>query len=73
MLGYVQADTVSSHAVALESTLKAGADKYCTCDEDQWILARFTKAFATYRTSHTRTKGLSVIVVLHTFLDFRER
>lgn len=70
MLGYVQANTVVSHATALKQALKADAEKYATLDDDQWIPTKFIKAFASYRTSHSRTKGLPDIILQHTLLDF---
>lgn len=70
MLGYVQADSIESHAQALEEAIVADLNNYGVREDGQWRPCRIVGDLTSFQTVHNRRGGLPAISLLHTLLRF---
>lgn len=70
MLGYVQADSIESHALALEETIANNRETYAVQEDGRWRSCRILDDLTSFQTDHRRAGGLPGISLLHTLLPF---
>jgi hypothetical protein len=68
MLGYVQAESIDTHAKALGQSMAHDPERFAVAE--QWSSCPIANDLVTYMSLHRRPKPLSSITVLHSFLKF---
>lgn len=70
MLGYVQSESIKSHAEKLEEVMAGKLDAYSVETDGQWKKCEIVDDLASFVTKHRRKGELSAITVIHTLLSF---
>ena len=70
MLGFVQADSVNSHAEAIKEAITHDPEAYAVAKDGQWKACEIVKGLTSFETRHRRNGKHPSITLLHTLLLF---
>ena len=70
MLGYVQADSIDSHAQSLEQAMAKDPTRYALRTDGHWKACQIVRDLTSFQTDHDRVGALPAITLLHTLLSF---